>query len=1191
MEWKELYNNLSHETIRVIEDIFSPNHRVKTFVTILADLTLADEIELVEELFLSKSFRDFLYNNRKISIERFQFKFTAIFKNYLEHKDSLITSKICDGFNSKSFKETERLFFKVPIDRQLFEMFVYGSMKILFANHPIYDDFVKIYDSEEFATFRSRYKNFEFFNIMHEGIVSTMLSLKKAELVINAIERLASFSVVRLFEIASRTDNFENLYYEIILSFSKMNFNYFYEYINKFDKRYPVNHETCDYKSTIQRRYLKRVMNAFKFMLTDHKLDPTEFRNFLKSYGSFNDEFEIFVYELTMDLDPFKSAHIITIMNGDAFSDIRQYFQNDKSIIQMLIRNIVTVISEGELDNLSIDITISDIILKLLLNLKVDKAYIRRRAGFYKELKNNYRSAIIENEFIRILMFEYIFLATGIVPNRIPVKMTYVIDAKHKIMVDYFEGRNLPEHLQNYYGESMINVELVKIFSDFIKSELLEKFRDCTTIAGYLITSALSIGKTLDSQKDFQEAREEAGYYSFIDEIITALRQISPENFQIYISELENTFRNEPARCIEAVKSDFWCRIYFEQALNFISEITIPLLGYINIFPDDNLQAYTNGREIYLPAYISSFNDPRENLNNNRNITMFAALALHEAAHIAAGSFHYSLSNILLKKEKPELYKNIWNWVEDYRVEQFIITLNCHPQSEELIIFLNQVGSLNCIKRDLPIPTFFLVKILSDARSNKDNLNEHKEYHDQLNNMRSHSLYTGRFTKFSDMEEYFTNRLINLKLENPLSTHKLTEELYAILQFWPDPYLNDYNSYSIGNNDKSFENRNPRPLSQEELDAYYRECNENPEDFFNDHKYNKNSKDYDIDDDILQTVDYENKGTIDYSTHTKADDLSAENQRKTKAKKVKKRKNNKNSSNKTKQKTTKKKVFTFDPSTKSKTKLSELEIHSISEVSKEYMEYFQNWEYLSHIIYKILADIMPAIEDKHEHSSFEGDINIDLLVEFLSNKNKGMEIPEFLDVYREDTRSLDVFIGLDCSGSTAAPLGSGENTECILDIEKAFAMIFGKAMKLITPNLNIAAFDSMTSTNIYRAETIEAVSSFTPGMSNRDGDFIRYVTNELKQSTSDIKYFFLISDGQPVAENYSGVDALTDTLLSMRECCNEGIKLIYFNCDLSKGEYFEEFKKEATYARYFNSPEELMPAIPEFVSIISKSIL
>lgn len=1212
MEIRQLLNELNPGTINTIKAIFSPANRVHFIHRILSEMILSDEIELIDKLFSGIEFKKFLRNNKKISHDRFEFKFGLIVKDYLDHENIDVTENICIGFNSEEFISSERLFFKVPVDRELFKIFAVGSLKLLKASLPLYSDFTQLYKTAEFTSFRSRYKNFNYFDLLHDGLISIMLGSKNIETVIDAAYRLSSLAIVRILSLALNAGEMEFFYSESILAFSKPEYHYYYDYIEEFERRYPGSHpellddENNIYEdSIIARRYYRRVMRCMDFIKADHMLDSRDFQLFLKSYGSFNDDFENFIFELVMGLAPDKSARIIKIMNEDAFLEIRQYFQNDRTIIQMLIKNIVTIISEEQLDNIKIDISISDILLKLFLHLKVEKGFIRRRARFYKNLKTEFRSTILENEFIRILMFEYIFIATGIVSNKIPVKMTYVIDAKHKMMIDYFNRENLPPKLEHCYDYNKLDRELAKEFFNIMREDLYSKFMNIAN-AYHHIDMAFGIGKTIDQNKEFIQIAEQFDIHSYLDEIIKSLNSIQPEHFNNYYNSLIAIFYNDPLRSYEAVKPDFWCRIYLDQAMKYISELTIPLVGNVNIKISENLAAYTNGKEIYLPEYVSHFPDPRNDLHNNRNITIFAGLALHEAAHILAGSFHFNLLSILLKKEKPELYKNIWNWIEDFRIERYVINLGIHPQTEEILNFLNTYGDSNFFKNEIPPATFFISYILMTAYPRND-FTSRPSYIKKLDTLFSRKLFTGRFKKMEDMTEYFINRLLTMKLENPLSSYKLTEELYDILQYWPDPYMQHYPKLlNNQDNDHSSKVTESTPLTEEQLKEFYRQCNENPDKFFGENDFQKGStskaKNH-IADEMLNAVDYESKGTIDHSTRTLVDEEAAQQRlknkppetdnnkttkKKNKSKKKKKVKGEKN------KKSQEQRVFSLDPTTDSKTIISEIQEYPISDINKDFMEYFKNWEYLSHIVYKMLADILPAVDDHHEYSNFEGEINIDLLIEFLSNKNRGLEIPEFLDIYREGSRSLEVFIGLDISGSTAVFIDSesmDDFPESIIDIEKSFAIIFGRALQLITPDVTIAAFDSITSTNVYLPTKVEAVSSLKAGNGNRDGDFIRYSTNKLKESNAEVKYFFMISDGQPNSVNYDGSEALNDTLLAMRECVSENIILIYFNCDISKGEYFDAFKKEASYARYFQSPKDLMPAIPEFISIISKSIL
>jgi nitric oxide reductase activation protein len=351
-------------------------------------------------------------------------------------------------------------------------------------------------------------------------------------------------------------------------------------------------------------------------------------------------------------------------------------------------------------------------------------------------------------------------------------------------------------------------------------------------------------------------------------------------------------------------------------------------------------------------------------------------------------------------------------------------------------------------------------------------------------------------------------------------------------------------------------------------------------------------------------VAYEQSGTIDLSTRTRADDEAARRQtagdfEKTQHKK-KKAKATASPEKKTKagkkDGPKKKYIYSINPRTKSRTRLSEVKEFNVKGVNTGYLRKFKKWERVAYQVYSQLSFILPTIEEEHDFSAVEGEVNIERLIEILSDKGPTCEMPGLFDIFQETRRSLDVIIGIDASGSTAQSINTpGEDADTrdidtILDVEKAFAMIFGRAMSFLTEQVRVYAFNSVTSTNIYKAETIDAVTSFEPDAANRDGDFIRYVNDLLQRSDAEVKYFFLLSDGQPSADNYNGKDALGDTLIAMRETVNAGIKLIYFNFDSIRREYYNHFKREATYAQYFTSPDEILTVIPDLVTTVSNSI-
>ncbi len=171
-----------------------------------------------------------------------------------------------------------------------------------------------------------------------------------------------------------------------------------------------------------------------------------------------------------------------------------------------------------------------------------------------------------------------------------------------------------------------------------------------------------------------------------------------------------------------------------------------------------------------------------------------------------------------------------------------------------------------------------------------------------------------------------------------------------------------------------------------------------------------------------------------------------EESREKKAKNENKEKKDKKSNPAKKKKGKKKFVYSIDPKTKSRTRLSEIREFTVKGISTAYLAKFRKWEYLERKVYLHLSQLLPHIKEEHETSAFEGEINLDLLIEVLSNRNHFHSF-DFLDIYRETQRSLGAIIGIDASGSTMCGIDDSANSnETVLDIEKAFAIILGRAL-------------------------------------------------------------------------------------------------------------------------------------------------
>ena len=407
-----------------------------------------------------------------------------------------------------------------------------------------------------------------------------------------------------------------------------------------------------------------------------------------------------------------------------------------------------------------------------------------------------------------------------------------------------------------------------------------------------------------------------------------------------------------------------------------------------------------------------------------------------------------------------------------------------------------------------------------------------------------------------------------------------------------------------------------RVLSRQELEKLYHQCNTNPQQFYEEYnipiypetfpgekepgkeKQAGGAADTGIQQSFIQDIlergfDYEAEGTFDMARHTKADKEGATRQEQQtffdtikgifpgiKKKKKKKRTYRK------------KRILSLNRDTKTRSIIKECKEYEMNKISRTFLSENKKYQHISISIYRKLAEIIEnRAHETFEYSSIIGDIDMDRLIECLADPYNRLTT-EYLEYSTEHKKTLKVIIGLDISGSTSYPITMGDDkSETILDIEKHFALIFADALGMLTDMIDVYGFNSFTSTNIYHAVPVEALTGFVSDNSNRDGDFIRYINYIFSESSSDLNYFFLISDGMPNAINYEGKYALDDTLIAMRESREQNIRLIYFNIDTELREYFGFFKNEALYAEYFSNPHQLLEAIPELVMSIAQEVV
>ncbi len=1201
---------LSDAAKKTLSDIFArdPDRRVTLIRAAAAHFT-DDEVGLFEAFACDPSFRTFMRPRMRISHLRFEKTMERLFRRITSGIDPALVAMIAKAMSTDNYRSIERSFFKVPVDMHSYELFEEGFIRVGEQNPDLLEEFCLFYASEEYAIFRGTYRQYDaLYQDLLARLVDLLLGSGLSAKVRHCASRLSSDYLGAFVLISHEMNKSAEFLGMVFKVFSTLrDDDVFFDYVRSVHTRYGAVLAREDGSGTA---IFLRLVSVWEFALEGTREGIIPFRQFLRRYGSTRSEFESFVWDVVFSLAPPKAARAVGILVSATFDSLQGYYSNDSPTIKFLVSNIIAAIAEMEIRGLANPLY--QVVLKLILGFKLNRNFIRRRGEFYSWLKSQTGSLRLEMEVIRFMFFEYIFISLGFVNAEREVSMTKFCDRNHQYFCEVLDGSYASLNRNGVKSRNELFPKLLEMLRTVVWEPAYARFPD----GEYSLEQLRSVAESTDCE----------------DEVLAALEKVEPENLPWYCGSVLEAFRREPETLEEALRPDYWYRVNLPEAATYCYGIMLPLIGTIRIAESEGQTAHTDGKSIFLPKYINYFKDPLDPLIDNRNLTTYIALTLHETGHILGGSYHFNIINYLNKLEKPELFKEIWNCFEDFRIEEFMVRINAHAQVREIFCIMNSYLSAGLAAAVLPLASRMILYVADQAAGYHEAISAIPQYRLQLDTLFERKANTGRFADLRTMADYGVERLKHLDIGNPLAVYPLAREFYEVMKHWSDadlvalrPKRELYQWVVDPDSDGGVGGRPAvgsatRPLSREELDRMYRDYNENPRAFLEAmglpvftslvpgddgegreerpgpgrRKPTGDARESFMSD-ILSVgcdPDYRSKGTVDQSTRTKVDDGLAQRQVSRKpgdrdGKPVKKAGGRRK---KRDRRGNKKYVYSIDPKTGSRTRLSEITEYTVRGVDRAFMKKFRKWEYLGSLVHQMLARILPALEDEHDTSRFEGDMDLELLVEVLSDRRSIQESPEIFEILRENRRSLEVMIGLDISGSTMMPISQEIDSDAVIDIEKAFAIIFGRAMNLLTDRVGVYAFNSATSTNVYRAESIDSISMFRADAANRDGDFIRYVGNMLAKSDAEEKYFFLLSDGQPNSDNYFGKEALDDTLIAMRETVNAGIKLIYFNFDAVRGEYFALFQKESTFARYFKTPSEILAVIPRMVASVASSI-
>ena len=1246
---RELKERLAPSALERLAEIAGPHRGM--FYRVAAALFNQDNVSLLEEFIFSDEAGEFLSRRRNSSESRLEDSLYLLLHRISREIPPGIIAAIAGEMSRGEFIRLERSFYLPPVDEKGFRMVEKGFVQVGEQNLELLELYLEFCLCQEFTFLKQAY---EYDRSLLESVFEQLLGLLLARRNLRRVRQAAltfnEHSVRRLMERAREARATEELSFKIFEIFHKQEDpETFFKYLKVLNRRYAYrSSEQIDRNTGF---YYQKARALWPVFLVSQEEGIPAFKAFLKEFGKIKDDLNEFLWEVLLDMPPEKATGAMSVLASTSFLSIHRHYATDRSILKLLVKNIVTALLE--LNIRGFDQSLFGLILKLLMGLKVDRGFLKRRGDFFKWLGERSSSLRLESELIRFLFFEYIYIALKLTPNERGMKMIKYCDENHKFFV---------AHLDGIYGDSFRMRERT---ADHVFKPLLERLRKITWgPVRERFVDEVEDDIALALKGRLEELIVAACELDQEDRMIAALLELPPEELENYHIAFMDVYRTDLNRIDEAIVPDFWYRLDFARAIPFCREAVFPLVGAIEMKIGEG-GAYTDGRTIFLPEYVNYFKDPPLSGEENRNLTWYIGLALHEAGHLVAGTFRFNFVYYMNKLESPGVFKAIYNVFEDYRIEEYLIRLRVHMQIADILNEMNTFILYRSLNRPSAIAAEVLFQILEETTGINEGIKTHPLYLARLSRFENANVNLGRFRDLDAMINYGVGRLKNLVVGNPLAVLPLAREFYEIIKHWPLEALEELSEpatipFGI------HENENPgRPLNQEELEGLYRAYNQNPREFMGEnnlpvypelHGEDKTPvgeraersrgnllppSERELTREMLRETirpGFEHKGTIDFSTRTTKDNIAARDQlagtpglstglgdkstpgvgglkdaiRGLFAKNKKENESGKQTSGGNETGVTSPDgesagfVYSLDSATGSRTRLSEIREFRVSKINRHYMQKFKKWEYLAEKVYRKLAALLPENEEEMIPSSFSGDINMDRLVEILS-RGDALGIQEFLDEYHTQGRSLDTLIGLDISGSTSlipargiylVDLGDERRFkpeellkyDTVIDIEKAFALILGRALSYLTRRVAVLGFNSVTSTNVYRATTLEAVSSFQYGYANRDGDFIRYATRLLNQGGCDVRYFFMISDGQPTADNYEGRDALEDTLIAMREAKNQGVTLVYFNVDEKRGEYFEAFKREASYAEYFARPEDILDSISDLVTAVANTL-
>lgn len=395
------------------------------------------------------------------------------------------------------------------------------------------------------------------------------------------------------------------------------------------------------------------------------------------------------------------------------------------------------------------------------------RQYWKTRSLLYACVLSRGSPELCRRTLLRIILFELFLIGQNKIEERTS-RIAVRIDELHIRFCSYAEELEA----STYKNRGVLSHVGTKLFYDVLHSLTKRKMEAAPKIYGGYLDTILGVVHELNLFDEFLAnfndvpSNQIGEYFTPILEcIVDRLKKPGKE------------FREAFARVID---KRWRFRLEFAQAYRYIMDCVFPVLGGYTILSDEETNwARTDGHVIYLPEYISFFDDPAKTVPFNRNLSMYIALALHEAGHIIGGTFAFNLMPVYESVDYPHLLHRLFNLFEDFRVERYLSMIHLHPQTQDLLDFMNAFLYANVGSDRL---SNFLFALFSQTQSYwPDLILDHPEVEEEYKELSDIETESNTFPTLGALGAWCIKRMLTMDILDPTAAMRLSLVVYTIL--------------------------------------------------------------------------------------------------------------------------------------------------------------------------------------------------------------------------------------------------------------------------------------------------------------------------------------------------------------------------------------------------------------------------